>query len=226
MDAITEQISQLKEQLAQLEQLRIKEEQNNIKKALSKSDHPTISKIRILASQQQLIRIDNEEEFSEIDWQSSLSHYKKHISLKKNKVIIDSKSGYSGAGRGILKKAKKINLFKSLSAYGIPNHRHNAEISQELSYLSNKNKFNFTPHILPMFRGILSTIYVEKKETISTKKILNYLFSAKRKKIKKTLAKIFNENEIQKINLDFDLRPDQLNTQNFLELSKLLNDHG
>ena len=48
----------------------------------------------------------------------------------------------------------------------------------------------------------------------------------KKKKIKKTLAKIFNENEIQKINLDFDLRPDQLNTQNFLELSKLLNDHG
>ncbi len=95
--------------------------------------------------------------------------------LKKNKVIIDSKSGYSGAGRGILKKAQKTNLFQSLSAYGIPNHRHNAEISQELSYLSNSNKFNFTPHILPMFRGILSTIYVEKKKTISTKKILNFL---------------------------------------------------
>ena len=83
--------------------------------------------------------------------------------LKKNNVIIDSKSGYSGAGRGIFKKAQKIDLFKSLSAYGIPNHRHNAEIIQELYYLSNKNKFNFTPHILPMFRGILSTIYVEKK---------------------------------------------------------------
>ena len=60
---------------------------NNIKKALSKSDHPTISKIRILASQQQLIRIDNEEEFSETDWQSSLSHYKKHISLKKIRFL-------------------------------------------------------------------------------------------------------------------------------------------
>ena len=63
---------------------------NNIKKALSKSKHPTISKLRILASQQQLIRIDNEEEFSEIDWQSSLSHYRKHIGLKKNKVLIIS----------------------------------------------------------------------------------------------------------------------------------------
>ena len=58
--------------------------------------------------------------------------------LKINKVIIDSKSGYSGAGRSILKKKKKMNLFNSLSAYGIPNHRHNAEINQELSYLSKK----------------------------------------------------------------------------------------
>ena len=95
--------------------------------------------------------------------------------LKKKNLVIDSKSGYSGAGRSILKKNKKMNLFKTLSAYGISNHRHNAEISQELSYLSNKNKFNFTPHILPMFRGILSTIYVEKKRTISTQKILNFL---------------------------------------------------
>ena len=83
------------------------------------------------------------------------------------KVIIDSKSGYSGAGRLILKKAKKINLFKSISAYGIGSHRHNAEINQELSLVSKQIRFNFTPHILPMFRGILSTIYVEKKNNIT-----------------------------------------------------------
>ena len=76
---------------------------NNIKKALSKSDHPTISKLRILASQQQLIRIDNEEEFSETDWQSSLSHYKKHISYKKNKVLI-----ISDYGKGTLKNIPLI----------------------------------------------------------------------------------------------------------------------
>ena len=75
---------------------------NNIKKALSKSDHPTISKIRILASQQQLIRIDNEEEFSEIDWQSSLSHYKKHISLKKNKVLIHGEPNLPGCKKAII----------------------------------------------------------------------------------------------------------------------------
>ena len=78
-------------------------QKNNIKKALSKSDHPTISKLRILASQQQLIRIDNEEEFSETDWQSSLSHYKKHISLKKNKVLI-----ISDYGKGTLKNIPLI----------------------------------------------------------------------------------------------------------------------
>jgi len=95
--------------------------------------------------------------------------------LKANNVIIDSKSGYSGAGRTILKKEKKMNLFNSLSAYGILNHRHNAEINQELSFISKKIKFNFTPHILPMFRGILSTIYVQKKDNVSTEKILNFL---------------------------------------------------
>ena len=70
-----------------------------------------------------------------------------------------------------------MDLFNSLTAYGIPNHRHNAEISQELSCLSKKIKFNFTPHILPMFRGILSTIYVEKSNNVSAEKILNFLKS-------------------------------------------------
>ena len=95
--------------------------------------------------------------------------------LKKKKIIIDSKSGYSGAGRSILIKSKKMNLFKTLSVYGIPNHRHNAEIKQQLSLISKKIDFNFTPHILPMFRGILSTIYVEKEKNVTSKKILNYL---------------------------------------------------
>ena len=68
-----------------------------------------------------------------------------------------------------------MNLFKTLSAYGISKHRHNAEIDQELSFLSKKIRFNFTPHILPMFRGILSTIYVEKNKGITVKNISNFL---------------------------------------------------
>ena len=83
---------------------------NNIKKALSKSNHPTISKLRILASQQQLLRIDNEEEFSETDWQSSLSKYRKHIILKKNKVLIisDYEKGTLKNIPLIIREAKKL----------------------------------------------------------------------------------------------------------------------
>ena len=87
--------------------------------------------------------------------------------LKGKQIIIDSKSGYSGAGRGILKKSKEMDLFNTLSAYGLPFHRHIAEVKQELSLVSKNISFNFTPHILPMFRGILSTIYVEKNKGIT-----------------------------------------------------------
>lgn len=111
----------------------------------------------------------------------------------RKKVIIDSKSGYSGAGRGILKKAKKMNLYRSLSAYGIANHRHNAEIFQELSLASKGVKFNFIPHILPMFRGILSTIYVERKNNISSTKILNYL---KKYYKRNKFVRIYKKNEL------------------------------
>ncbi len=111
----------------------------------------------------------------------------------KKKVIIDSKSGYSGAGRNILKKAKKMNLYGSLSAYGIANHRHNAEIFQELSLASKGIKLNFTPHILPMFRGILSTIYVERKNNITATKILDYL---KKYYKRNKFIRIYKKNEL------------------------------
>ena len=91
-------------------------------------------------------------------------------------IIIDSKSGYSGAGRGVHKKYKNKNLYESLSAYGLANHRHNSEIQQELDLKTGKkNKFHFTPHLTPMFRGILSTIYVDIKKGASLRKIQNVL---------------------------------------------------
>ena len=87
-------------------------------------------------------------------------------------IIIDSKSGYSGAGRGVHKKYKKKNLYESLSAYGVGFHRHNSEINQELKiYTKSKLNFVFTPHLTPMFKGILSTIYVNLKSGFSLKKI-------------------------------------------------------
>ena len=93
-------------------------------------------------------------------------------------IIIDSKSGYSGAGRGVHKKYKNKNLYESLSAYGLANHRHNSEIQQELDLKTGKkNKFHFTPHLTPMFRGILSTIYVDIKKGTSLRKIQNVLIN-------------------------------------------------
>ena len=91
-------------------------------------------------------------------------------------IVIDSKSGYSGAGRGIHKMNKYKNLYESLSAYGVGFHRHNAEIDQELrKYTKSKIDFVFTPHLTPMFRGILSTIYLDLKSGFSVKRIESIL---------------------------------------------------
>ena len=77
---------------------------------------------------------------------------RKNIISEKN-IIIDSKSGFSGAGRGVHKKHANKNLFGSLSAYSIGFHRHNSEIEQELNNVSKKKiEFSFTPHLTPMFR--------------------------------------------------------------------------
>ena len=91
-------------------------------------------------------------------------------------VIIDSKSGYSGAGRGVHKKNINKNLYESLSAYGVGFHKHNSEIQQELNSVSKKNvNFSFTPHLTPMFRGILSTIYLEISKKVNITKITKEL---------------------------------------------------
>ena len=96
--------------------------------------------------------------------------------INANNIIIDSKSGYSGAGKNIKKKFPGKNLFNSVSAYGVGSHKHMAEIDQEISNAA-KRKINitFTPHLIPMFRGILSTIYLETKAEVSAKKIYLYL---------------------------------------------------
>ena len=75
-------------------------------------------------------------------------------------LIIDAKSGVSGAGRG----AKLDNLYcevnESCKAYGVANHRHTPEIEEQLSYAAGKPvTLNFTPHLIPMNRGILITAY-------------------------------------------------------------------
>lgn len=101
--------------------------------------------------------------------------FKKNL-IKFNSIIIDSKSGYSGAGRGVHKKYKDKNLYESLSAYGVGFHRHNSEIDQMLrKFTKKKFQFSFTPHLSPMFRGILSTIYLDLERNISQSKVLHTL---------------------------------------------------
>tara|TARA_Y100000310_G_scaffold315145_1_gene365379 strand:+ start:419 stop:1453 length:1035 start_codon:yes stop_codon:yes gene_type:complete len=99
---------------------------------------------------------------------------KKMINVKN--IIIDSKSGYSGAGRNAKNKFKFTNIYDSVSAYGVGSHKHMAEIDQELSRISKKKvKVFFTPHLIPMFRGILSTIYLETCDKNSAIKIHKFL---------------------------------------------------
>ncbi len=125
--------------------------------------------------------------------------------ISNNNIIIDSKSGYSGAGRKVHKKYKYLNLYESLSAYGLAIHRHNIEIQQELDLKTGTiNKFQFTPHLTPMFRGILSTIYVDLKKGINK----NIVY--------RTLKKYFkNEQFVKVVKVDTFLSTnDVINTNN------------
>ena len=120
--------------------------------------------------------------------------------ISNRNIVIDSKSGYSGAGRNVHKKYKNKNLYESLSAYGIANHRHNSEIQQELDlYTKKKNYFDFTPHLSPMFRGIITTINVDLKKNIDAKKIHQYLskFYKKSKFVQiKKINSLLSTNEV------------------------------
>lgn len=89
-----------------------------------------------------------------------------------NSIIIDTKSGTSGAGRG----AKVNNLYcevnENIKAYGVATHRHTPEIEDQLSYASGEKVIlNFTPHLVPMNRGILVTAYANLKKEVSYEKI-------------------------------------------------------
>ena len=85
-----------------------------------------------------------------------------------NTLIIDAKSGTSGAGRG----AKTDNLYcevnESIKAYGVGTHRHTPEIEEQLSYAAGQPvTISFTPHLVPMNRGILVTAYASLNGTVT-----------------------------------------------------------
>ena len=97
--------------------------------------------------------------------------------IKNDDLIIDSKSGYSGAGKNFdltnIKSKKDFNFYN----YNTNSHRHIAEIKQELEkYNSNTDlTFSFNPHILPNFRGMMSTIYCTLNENINKIKCMEKL---------------------------------------------------
>ena len=89
-----------------------------------------------------------------------------------NTIIVDAKSGTSGAGRG----AKTANLFcevnENMKAYGVATHRHTPEIEEQLGYAAGYPiTINFTPHLVPMNRGILATAYASLKEGVTEEQI-------------------------------------------------------
>lgn len=81
-------------------------------------------------------------------------------------VVIDSKSGVSGAGRSATQDTHFPEVNEGFKAYKIGEHRHTPEIEQELSFLANSSvTVSFTPHLLPVNRGILSTVYSSLKQS-------------------------------------------------------------
>lgn len=85
-----------------------------------------------------------------------------------NSIIIDAKSGVSGAGRSTNIATLFTECNESIKAYGVPGHRHTPEIEQELSKLAGEAAVvSFTPHLVPMNRGILSTCYSSLKANIT-----------------------------------------------------------
>lgn len=92
--------------------------------------------------------------------------------VEEDSIIIDAKSGTSGAGRS----EKMANLYcevnESIKAYAVAGHRHTAEIEQELTRVADSDiKLLFTPHLVPMNRGILSVIYAKLKAGVTKEQI-------------------------------------------------------
>ncbi len=87
-------------------------------------------------------------------------------------IIIDAKSGVTGAGRGLNLSYHFCECTENTKAYKIATHRHTSEIEQELSNVAGEEiMLSFTPHLIPQKRGIFSTIYINLKEKHTTEEI-------------------------------------------------------
>ncbi len=91
---------------------------------------------------------------------------------KAENIIIDAKSGVTGAGRGLGLPIHFCECTETSKAYKVATHRHTSEIEQELSKAAGEEVIiSFTPHLIPQKRGILSTIYINLNDNYSTEEL-------------------------------------------------------
>lgn len=95
-----------------------------------------------------------------------------HSLLKEDSIIVDAKTGVSGAGRGLSAAAHFAETNESLKTYKVNEHQHTPEIEQELSrYNKDMRAITFTPHLVPMTRGIMATMYAKAKSITSAREL-------------------------------------------------------
>lgn len=86
-----------------------------------------------------------------------------------NRVVVDAKSGVSGAGRSLSATTHYVAVTESTSAYQVGTHRHTPEIEQALSGIAGREiSVMFVPHLVPMSRGLLSTVYLDVTQSLNT----------------------------------------------------------
>lgn len=94
--------------------------------------------------------------------------------IEEDSIIIDAKSGVTGAGRSLNLGTHYTECNESMKAYAIASHRHTPEIEEQLSTVSDTNSevlITFTPHLVPMNRGILTTSYAKLKKKLSYEEV-------------------------------------------------------
>lgn len=108
----------------------------------------------------------------------ALTPFLKEKKIDPSTIVVDAKSGVSGAGRSAALESLFAEVNESVHAYKVGKHRHMPEIEQELTRAAGKDVIiSFTPHLIPMDRGILSTIYAKTTGTMSTQEALSLLAS-------------------------------------------------
>lgn len=98
--------------------------------------------------------------------------------IQSNQIVVDSKSGVTGAGAKAKQKTHFPEVFGNFSAYGLRNHRHTPEIQQTLQeYTGHETEVIFTPHLIPIDRGILTTTYTTPKKDIDKEFLSEWYYS-------------------------------------------------